>query len=199
MLSEDQQRAPESCSSRDDVRTVPGDRRGLTTAVWAVLAGLSFLAADQVSKLLAESFLASGRDRVLGSVLTLRLVHNEGVAFGHKTHVRRLLKFRDVPDVIRLAGGAARSDVWLQIFTDVFGLPVQVPDGTELGALGAAIAAAVAAGCFADYDHAVARMVRFSRTVQPNGDRIDLYKAKYQRYNNVIEALDPVWRQLGRD
>ena len=127
----------------------------------------------------------------------LRAVY-EGVVFGHKTHVQRLLKFREMPDVIRLTGGAARSDVWLQIFADVFGVPVQVPDGTELGALGAAIAAGVATGCFADYEQAVDAMVRFSRTVQPNRDRIDLYKAKYERYNSVIETLDPVWRQLCR-
>ncbi len=127
----------------------------------------------------------------------LRAIY-EGVAFGHKKHVERLLKFRDMPDVIRLTGGAARSEVWLQIFADVFGVPVQVPDGTELGALGAAIAAGVAAGSFANYPQAVGKMVRFSKTVHPKRDRIDLYKAKYQRYNKVIEALDPVWKQLSR-
>lgn len=128
----------------------------------------------------------------------LRAIY-EGVAFGHKKHVQRLLKFREMPDVIRLTGGAARSQVWLQIFADIFAVPVQVPDGTELGALGAAIAAAVAQGAFPDYPQAVEKMVRFSKTVHPNPDRIELYKAKYQRYNNVIETLDPVWRQLRRD
>jgi len=101
-----------------------------------------------------------------------------------------------MPDVIRLTGGAARSEVWLQIFADIFATPVQIPDGTELGALGAAIAAAVAQGEFPDYPKAVEKMVRFSKTIQPNPDRIDLYKAKYNRYNEVIEALDPVWKQL---
>ncbi|MHC4743977.1 MAG: FGGY-family carbohydrate kinase [Planctomycetota bacterium] len=125
----------------------------------------------------------------------LRAIY-EGVAFGHKKHVERLLKFRDMPEVIRLTGGAARSEVWLQIFADTFGLPVQIPDGTELGALGAAIAAGVAAGCFEDYPQAVEAMVSFSRIIEPNPERIDLYKTKYQRYNNVIETLEPVWRQL---
>ena len=127
----------------------------------------------------------------------LRAIY-EGVAFGHKKHVERLLKFREMPDVIRLTGGAARSDVWLGIFADVFGVPVQIPDGTELGALGAAIAAGVAAGCFADYEQAVEKMVSFSRTIRPNPDRIDLYKAKYEQHNRTIEALDPVWKQFCR-
>ena len=70
----------------------------------------------------------------------LRAIY-EGVVFGHKKHVERLLNFRDMPDVIRLTGGAARSEVWLQIFADIFQTPVQVPEGTELGALGAAMIA----------------------------------------------------------
>jgi L-xylulokinase len=125
----------------------------------------------------------------------LRAIY-EGVVFGHKTHVRRLLKFRDMPEVIRLTGGAARSDVWLQIFADVFQIPVQIPNGTELGALGAAIAAGVAVGCFADYDQAVREMVHFRRLVEPDSDRTGLYQAKYERYKKVIDTLDPVWTQL---
>ena len=125
----------------------------------------------------------------------LRAIY-EGVVFGHKTHVERLLKFRDMPDVIRLTGGAARSDVWLGIFADIFQTPVQIPDGTELGALGAAIAAAVASGCFGSFEEAVERMVHFSRLVEPNRERAELYEGKYERYEKVIEALDPVWNQL---
>ena len=37
---------------------------------------------------------------------------------------------------IRFTGGAARSRVWAQIFADVLGVPVDIPEGTELGALG---------------------------------------------------------------
>ena len=127
----------------------------------------------------------------------LRAIY-EGVAFGHKKHVERLLKFREMPEVIRLTGGAARSDVWLSVFADVFGIPIQIPDGTELGALGAAIAAGVAAGAFADYEQAVDAMVHFSRIIQPDSNRTDLYKTKCKRYNTVIETLDPVWKQLCR-
>lgn len=122
----------------------------------------------------------------------LRAIY-EGVVFGHKKHVERLLKFRDMPDVIRLTGGAARSDIWLQIFADIFQTPVQVPEGTELGALGAAMTAGVAVGCFADYPEAVGQMVHLTRRIEPNPDLAALYRDKYARYQAVIEALDPVW------
>ena len=55
---------------------------------------------------------------------------------------------------VRLAGGAANSLIWAQIFADVFKLPVEIVDTKELGTLGCAMAAAVAAGVFKDLQEA---------------------------------------------
>ncbi len=84
----------------------------------------------------------------------------------------------------------------MQIFADVFQTPVEIPSGTELGALGAAICAGVAAGCFPDYGSAVKAMVKVARTQQPNPANKDVYAKKYERYRNVISALGPVWGEL---
>ena len=67
------------------------------------------------------------------------------------SHCERLLRMRSNPERIRVSGGAARSDVWVQMIADVFQLPVEVPEGSELGALGTAICGSVAAGCHQDY------------------------------------------------
>ena len=77
----------------------------------------------------------------------LRAIY-EGIVFSHRWHMERLLQFRPPPERIRLSGGAARSEVWVQMFADILQTPVEVPSGTELGAFGAAIGAAVAAGCY---------------------------------------------------
>jgi L-xylulokinase len=122
----------------------------------------------------------------------LRAIY-EGVIFGHMTHVQRLLKFRDMAETIQLTGGAAQSQVWVQIFADCFQCPVQIPEGTELGALGAAIAAAVGVGCYKTYDEAIKAMVRFSRTQDPDPGRKDLYAEKYDRYQKALSALNPFW------
>ena len=68
--------------------------------------------------------------------------------------------------------------------------------GTELGALGAAICAAVAAGIHPSYEQACAAMVRFARTHRPNPDLADCYRAKYDRYLRVLDVMAPVWPQL---
>jgi len=120
----------------------------------------------------------------------------EGVVFGHRTHWDRLLKVRSMPQRIRASGGAARSDVWVQIVADVFQVPVEVPEGTELGALGAAMCAAVAVGIHADYRAACEAMVRLSRRFLPDPDLAELYRSKYTRYQRFLEAMEPAWKDL---
>lgn len=125
----------------------------------------------------------------------LRAVY-EGIVFSHRWHFDRLLQFRSPPRNIRLSGGAARSDVWLQMFADILQLPVQVPAGSELGALGAAIGAAVASGCYDSFPSACQAMVRVQRSCDPDPGLAELYRAKYARYKRVLEVLAPVWSEL---
>ncbi len=125
----------------------------------------------------------------------LRAIY-EGVVFAHLWHVERLLQFREMPERIRLTGGAARSEVWAQIFADIFQVPVEVPSGTELGALGAAICAAVACGAHASYEDACKTMVRMARMHGPNRELAPLYKKKYARYKRLLEVFDPVWSEM---
>lgn len=120
----------------------------------------------------------------------------EGIVFGHNTHLQRLLNFRDRPEVIRFTGGAARSKVWVQMFADCFQIPVEIPAGTELGALGAAIAASVAVGCYLSYEEAVGAMTSIARRQKPDPDKKGIYAAKYERYKKVIASLSPIWKNL---
>jgi L-xylulokinase len=117
----------------------------------------------------------------------------EGVVFAHRTHWDRLLRVRPTPTRIRASGGAARSDVWMQMIADTFQVPVQVPDGSELGALGAAICAAVAVGAHADYPSACQAMVRCSRRFEPNVQLESFYAAKYARYCRLVATLNDFW------
>lgn len=118
----------------------------------------------------------------------LRAVY-EGCVFSHNTHLQRLYAFRPKPDVIRLTGGASRSAVWAQMFADIFQVPVEIPDGSELGALGAAIAAAVACGLHPSYEAAVRAMTRTARRHEPDPLRAATYAARYAKYTRAVERL----------
>ena len=164
-----------------------------TTPEETAIVFLPFLYGSNVNPDAKASFI--GLNNYHGRGHVLRAIY-EGVIFGHRFHVDRLLKYRSMPEAIRFTGGAARSKVWVQIFADIFQVPVQIPEGTELGALGAAILGAVASGCYDSFDAAVAAMVKFTRTQEPDPARKDLYEAKYARHNKIIESLDAAWAQL---
>lgn len=141
-----------------------------------------------------------------GSFIGLSLNHSrkhmarsvyEGIAFCHRMHLERLLRTRTEPPVcIRLAGGAARSEVWSQMFADVMKLPVETVEANETGALGCAIPAAVAAGEYPDLYTAVESMTAVSRHYEPNPDRIGIYDRKYALYCRTIDCLDGLWSEM---
>ncbi|MBN2626040.1 MAG: carbohydrate kinase [Spirochaetales bacterium] len=122
----------------------------------------------------------------------------EGIVFCHMAHIDRLLANREKTRAIRLAGGAAKSLVWAQMFADVSGLPVEIIDTKELGALGCAIAGAVATGAYSGLREAAGAMVKVKKALEPDGDRHRIYREKYRRYLLVSEALDPLWGELSR-
>lgn len=127
-----------------------------------------------------------------GRAHMLRAVY-EGVVFSHKTHIDRLLSHRGPASAVRMAGGAARSEVWVRMFADVLQLPIELTACEELGAMGAALCAGVAVGIFGSFPEAVDAMVRVSRTVEPGTENRAVYLDKYGRYRKYIEALRGAW------
>lgn len=123
----------------------------------------------------------------------LRAVY-EGIVFSHYTHVKRLLVNREAPGSVRLSGGAAKSDVWVQIFADVLQIPIDVIEDKELGAQGAAIAAGIAAGIYPDYASAIKRTVKITKTVYPRKEYAQTYEKKYEKYCAVVESLGTAWK-----
>ncbi|HYT26678.1 MAG TPA: FGGY-family carbohydrate kinase [Actinomycetota bacterium] len=123
----------------------------------------------------------------------------EGVAFNHRTHVDALRDHFEVTEA-RLTGGGARSQAWGQVFADVLGLPVGVPDAAEAGALGVALCAAVAAGVYSSVAEGADATVRVARTFEPDPRRQEHLAGVYQRYLALVEALGPSWaRAAGQE
>lgn len=118
----------------------------------------------------------------------------EGVCFCHKVHIEKLLQNRKKTGAIRLAGGAAKSPLWAQLFADILELPVELIECDELGALGCAMAAAVAAGEYPGFPEAAKAMVKVRRRVEPNAGAFGAYRKKYGLYKQVTEALDGCWK-----
>ena len=115
---------------------------------------------------------------------------SEGVAFA----VRHCFEAIGAPVTdVRLSGGGARSHTWSQILADVTGATMNVPAGSQFGALGAAIVAGVGIGQYPDYETAVERCVHVERVHQPSLEHRGLYDDRFQLYLDLIDAMRPFW------
>ncbi|MCB0178607.1 MAG: carbohydrate kinase [Anaerolineae bacterium] len=120
----------------------------------------------------------------------------EGVVFSHLNHIEKLRAAGANFDIARLTGGGSRSKVWAQMFADILGTPIEIPDGTETGARGAALSAGIGAGVYNSYDEAVDQAVSVVRTHEPISANIPLYLARYEAYKHLVEAMQPSWDHL---
>jgi L-xylulokinase len=120
----------------------------------------------------------------------------EGVAFEHRGHIDRLLKGRPRPRAARFAGGAARRRPWLDIFAAAIDLPLELSGANELGALGAAIIAAVGVGLHPDLETAVAAMTHIRDRIEPDPALVEILARRCATTNQLRDALNPMWAKL---
>jgi xylulokinase len=92
---------------------------------------------------------------------------------------------------IRVVGGGARSETWLQTKADVTGRPVRAVQGMEATALGAALLAAVACGAFSDLDEAVkAAVVTDAEPYLPRPSVGAVYAQAYASYRALFDGVE---------
>ncbi len=92
---------------------------------------------------------------------------------------------------IRVVGGGARSELWLQVKADVTGRPVRPVLAAEPTATGAAVLAGLAAGTFADAADAVARTVTPSdRCYEPDERTRAVYAERYAQYRALYDGAE---------
>ncbi len=125
----------------------------------------------------------------------------EGVVYSHLSHLEKLRDARgsDIHiEAVRLSGGGAHSAVWTQIFADTLRLPMEVPDGIEIGARGAAMSAGIGVGVYKDHADAVETAVRVERRQEPNPAAAPSYLARYTEYKRLVEGMREPWDRLSR-
>lgn len=91
------------------------------------------------------------------------------------------------PNSIIFAGGAAKSDLWCQIVSDVLNKPVKVPLVKESSALGAAICAGIGAGIYNDFDDAISRVVKIEKEYYPINENHLIYNLMYAKWEKVYK------------
>jgi L-ribulokinase len=110
----------------------------------------------------------------------------ESTAFG----TRRILaafEASGVPvETFIAAGGLVKNSFVMQLYADVLGRPISVAESSQGPAVGSAIHAAVAAGCYPDVSTAADAMGRVhDAAFLPDPDRQAAYDAPYEEYTRL--------------
>jgi len=100
-------------------------------------------------------------------------------------------KFNDV----RAGGGFSRSNLWLQIMSDVFGEGLTVPALEENTALGAFILSLVALGKLESFGKAK-DMVKIRKMVEPDMNNHSIYSELYDIYLEAYWSLNNIYQRL---
>jgi xylulokinase len=175
---------------------------GVTQAELFARAGAAPPGADGVLFLPSLSGATAPRwnDRMRGAFGGLALSHDfsnmarsvlEGCAFALRDIVDRLAALGLAGEELRVVGGGAQSQLWLQIKADVTGRPVRPLEGPFATSTGAAMLAGVAGGCFRDLAEAATRCVRLApEPVLPRPALAATYGEAYAKYRRLFDGIE---------
>ncbi|MEG1650249.1 MAG: xylulokinase [Oscillospiraceae bacterium] len=126
--------------------------------------------------------ISTGRAEMARSVM-------EGVSFAMMQCMEVCEQLGLNADSVVASGGGAHSPLWLQIQSDVYGLPLRVADTDEQASLGAAIAAGAGTGIFNSIEDGCKRVVRYKKAiVEPNMDNHSIYRNYYSLFKDAYKA-----------
>ncbi|WP_425053495.1 FGGY-family carbohydrate kinase [Psychromarinibacter sp. S121] len=153
--------------------------------------GVTFLPYLSESGIIAPKVSTGARGTFFGLTPThgradvLRAVH-EGIVLAIVDLVN-LLPPSDTVAPVLIAGGGARSETWVQMIADALGRTVKVPDGSEFGALGAAMLAATMV--VSDKDSFTAMAPPRAGLIAPLGDQAVAWRAAHSLYSARRDAV----------
>ncbi|MDF1494220.1 FGGY-family carbohydrate kinase [Caproiciproducens sp. CPB-2] len=120
----------------------------------------------------------------------------EGIAMTMKSRVDEMCEELGLKlDNLIISGGGSNSDLFMQIFSDVFGIPASRNVVNGSAAVGSAICAAVAVGAYKTFDEAVAHMVRMRDTFRPDLQNTGKYARANAVYRDITKGTDDLLKR----
>lgn len=113
----------------------------------------------------------------------------EGVSYEIRTNVEVMRELGLPSQEVRVTGGAARSETWMQIQANVLRMPVIRTQMEEATAVGAAILACRGVGVFKSVAQAAEEMVKTFAPLQPTKETLEVYQKGYKRFKALYSAI----------
>lgn len=123
----------------------------------------------------------------------------EGVSFGLKESISIYDEIGVKPALMRMCGGGSKSPLWRQMLSDIFEIPVCLPDiaSENSAALGAAILASVGTGLYPSVVHACDQIITLrDEQYTPDSKHSEQYRKIYDVYREMYPGLKDAYKSL---
>jgi sugar (pentulose or hexulose) kinase len=116
----------------------------------------------------------------------------EGIALTLKNNYDAMIDELGIkPEKIIICGGGSNSDLYMQIFADMYGVKTVRNEINGAAALGSAICVAVATGLYKGFDEAVNNMVKQKDEFIPNEENHKIYnKINSEAYRDLPKLME---------
>jgi len=138
-----------------------------------------------------------------GTIFGLTLSHQKkhvirAILEGNVYLIRQIIEGYGIDRIenITATGGGAKSELWLQIISDVTQKTVSVPRVTEATALGGAMLAGVGIGAFATLDEAMNQWVHIHDVCFPDAKLKGIYDKMYDLYRRMDNDLEKYYPEV---
>ncbi|MEM5016250.1 FGGY family carbohydrate kinase [Metabacillus indicus] len=127
----------------------------------------------------------------------------EAIAFNIKNNIDEMAEEINLEiDEVVVNGGGSKSDVMMQIISDLFGLPAHRRTGSSCACLGAAISVAAHLSIYDDFSEAIEKMVKTETTFYPDSNSHAFYnelnntvvKNVRQHTDNILKLSYPIFK-----
>jgi xylulokinase len=112
----------------------------------------------------------------------------EGVAYDLRQSLD-IIKEKVNLSELRAIGGGAKSELWIQIKSSIYNIPIVTLRNFEGGAIGAAILAGIGVKFFKNEKEAVRRMVKKGNKIFPLNREVILYTQYYNLYKKLHDEF----------
>lgn len=158
---------------------------------------------DDISDIIFLPYLMGERSpindpKATGYFSNLRLVYKredlvkavvEGICFSLYDVLNVMKENGITASVARVIGGGTKSDKFMQILADIFGMELRTITTKDGGALGAIILAMVGDGLYCDINSACLSLVHDKKYYYPINEKHEIYNKKFAKYKELYNKV----------
>lgn len=118
----------------------------------------------------------------------------EGICYSMNAVLAALQEFGEIKD-IRVSGSFTKSELWLQILSDVLNQKLTMPDNSEGAAFGAAVLGFIASGRLKGIND-TAELIQARKIYQPIEENVQIYRELYDIFERLYWKLQPEFADI---